>query len=225
MDITVVGRAKASVKPERATLHLTAGFETADKNEALTRTTALVGKLQAHIQSLEGAGASPITWQAVLPIQTWSQRPYSPAGTLLPARHLAQSRIKVKFRDFEVLSQFAAQVGGLAGVEMEQVEWALTEVSATALSAQVLKQAVEDAKARAVVMAQAAGAQGVTPLEIADPGLLSQVTAAGGAHGTPYGSTRVFAENLPVGNDMTGIDLAPEDVVIEASVHVRYTTT
>lgn len=228
MDITVVGHARGSVKPERATLHLLAGFESGDKSDALTRTTTLVGKLQAQISALEGAGVSPITWHAVLPVQTRAYRPYSDKGAVLPQRHLAESRLKVKFRDFEALSQFAAQVGGAAGVTLQYVEWALTEVSRTYLRAQVLTQAVEDAKTRATAIAKAAGAQGVTPLEIADPGLLSNVTSSGpvGAHvqaaamrGGPVGFSGKVA------GDEQGIDLAPEDVVIEAEVHARYTTT
>lgn len=227
MDITVVGHARASVKPERATLHLGAGFESGDKGDALTRTTTLVGKLQAQIAALEGAGVSPITWHAVLPVQTRSYRPYSDKGAVLPQRHAAESRLRVKFRDFEALSQFAAQVGGSAGVTLQYVEWALTEASQGHLRAQVLTQAVEEAKTRATAIAKAAGAHGVVPLEIADPGLLSGVSGTG-----PTGQARSvsarqglasFAGGAP--QDQQGIDLAPEDVVIEAEVHARYTTT
>ena len=228
MDITVVGHAKASIKPERATLHLAAGFESGDKGDALARATALVGKLQAHILALEGAGMSPITWYAVLPVQTRSFRPYSDKGAVLPQRHVASSQLKVKFRDFEALSQFAAQVGATAGVTLQHVDWALTEASQTYLSGQVLAQAVGDATARATTIAKAAGASAVAPLEIADPGLLSGVPAGGAVGGPTYGaSARAMAAAgfEAAGPGESGIDLAPEDVVIEASVHARFVTT
>lgn len=228
MDITVVGHASMSVTPERATLHLLALFESGDKNDALSRATVLVGNLQAHIQAMEGAGVSPITWYAVLPVQTRSYRPFSDKGTVLPARHAAESRLKVKFRDFEALSEFAAQVGGMAGVSLQYVEWALTEVSRTFLAAQVLAHAVEDAKARATAIAKAAGAAGVSPLEIADPGLLSGVVGSPG-HVTMKAAAARPAMAPPFSGgpvaEAFGIDLVPEDVVVEAQVHARYTTT
>ncbi|MCA0436229.1 MAG: SIMPL domain-containing protein [Austwickia sp.] len=226
MDITVVGHARASVKPERATLHLVAGIESGDKGDALTRTTALVGKLQAHIQAMEGAGMSPITWYAVLPVQTRSFRPYSDKGAVLPQRHVAESVVKIKFRDFEALSQFATQVGGTAGVSLRYVEWALTEASRTHLAGQVLKMAVADAKSRATAIATAAGANGVSPLEIADPGLLSGVSGAGASGPRQVMSARAGGAGASGKSaDEQGIDLAPEDVVITAEVHARYTTT
>lgn len=226
MDITVVGHARASLKPERATLHVVAGFESGDKSDALTRTTALVGKLQAHIQAMEGVGVSPITWYAVLPVQTRSYRPYSDKGAVLPQRHVVESRIKVKFRDFDALSQFAAQVGGSPGVGLRDVEWTLTEANRTYVQGQVLAQAVADAQARATAIAKAAGVGAVTPLEIADPGLLSGVRGSGPTHYAQAAAMRGgggFAGKA-VGDEQ-GIDLAPEDVVIEAEVHARYTAT
>lgn len=223
MDITVVGRKRASVPPERATLRLVAGFESGDKGDCLNRTTSLVGKLSAHIQALEGAGVSPITWYAVQPITTRSWRPYSDAGAVLPLRHAASAVVKVTFRDFHALAQFAHQVGGSAGVSLEHVEWSLAEATRDQLVGEVLGQAVADAADRALTIARATGATAVRPLEVADPGLLSGVAPGGPGRGEGAGMARAFAAVAPGPGE--GIDLAPEDVVVEAEVHARFATT
>ncbi|MBW3085605.1 hypothetical protein KEM60_01807 [Austwickia sp. TVS 96-490-7B] len=224
MEITVVGYKRASVPAERATVHLMAGFESGDKSEAMTRATSLVGKLTAHIQVLEGAGSSPITWYAVLPMETRSWRPHSDSGAILPLRHQVSAEVKVKFRDFAALAHFVQQVGGTAGVTLHHVEWTLTEVTQERLRQQLLAQAVAEATSRAVTLATAAGAAEVVPLEIADPGLLSGV---GGAMttlsvgGTSWRGAHL-SDSSPSGE---GVRVLPEDIVLEAEVHARFGAT
>lgn len=226
MEITVVGHKRVSIRPERGTLHLRAGFESADKDEALSRTTDLVGTLSRRFQTWHAAPEAPITWYAVLPITTGSWRPHSQAGAVLPLRHLAAAAIRVKFRDFAALAQFGQQFGGSSGITMEHVEWALTEATRENLAAEVLGRAVEDARARALVLARAAGARDVQPAAIADPGLLSGIGDGPlGGPGFHSGVAMRGALAHPQGGSSEGIDLAPEDVVVEASVHVRFLAT
>ena len=72
MDITVVGTARASLAPERGTLHLTLGHEGGDKAQVLQATTALVQSFGAYVDELKSAQPSPTTWSAILPVRTRS---------------------------------------------------------------------------------------------------------------------------------------------------------
>ena len=219
MEITVSGTGRSSLRPERATLHLTAGFESGDKAEAMSEATRVVNELSADLRRLKELDPSPTTWSAVLPIGTRSWRPWSDQGAILPMRHAASARIMVKFRDFPTLAGFADHWGGRPGVTLGHIEWTLTEARQKETERSVLAQAVEVARERAQVLATAAGAGEVRCLEVSDPGMLGHRT-----EGEPMmlaASRSAYAKDAGGGGE--GIEIAPEDVDIEATVHARFT--
>ena len=217
MDITVVGAHRFAATPERATLSLSAGFESEAKEEAMQMTTRLVTDLHGELQALTATKPSPITWFAVMPIQTRSWRPYHDKGKILPTRYGAAASLSVKFRDFKALMYLASDLGGRPGVTLNGVVWTLTEVTKAKVEAKVLAGAVKRAHERASVMATAAGASSIVAVEIADPGLLRDVVSTGesGYHGVVTRATGAGSE---------GIQLVPEDIEVSATVHVRFQT-
>ena len=219
MEITVSGTGRSSLRPERATLHLTAGFESGDKAEAMSEATRVVNELSADLRRLKELDPSPTTWSAVLPIGTRSWRPWSDQGAILPMRHAASARLMVKFRDFPTLAGFADHWGGRPGVTLGHIEWTLTEARQKETERSVLAQAVEVARERAQVLATAAGAGEVRCLEVSDPGMLGHRT-----EGEPMmlaASRSAYAKDAGGGGE--GIEIAPEDVDVEATVHARFT--
>lgn len=219
MEITVSGTGRSSLRPERATMHLTAGFESGDKAEAMSEATRVVNELSADLRRLKELDPSPTTWSAVLPIGTRSWRPWSDQGAILPMRHAASARLMVKFRDFPTLAGFADHWGGRPGVTLGHIEWTLTEARQKETERSVLAQAVEVARERAQVLATAAGAGEVRCLEVSDPGMLGHRT-----EGEPMmlaASRSAYAKDAGGGGE--GIEIAPEDVDIEATVHARFT--
>ena len=220
MDITVIGTGRAALPPERATIHLTAGFEGADKAQVVRRTTDLVNALSAELTRLREHESRPTTWSAVLPIGTRSWRPWSDKGTVLPMRYAASSRVQVKFRDFRALSGFADAWGGLEGVTLGHVEWTLTEATRKETDERVRAEAVVDARERAQVYATAAGGGVVRCVQIADPGLLSDGQAdAPQVHAM---SLRGAYKAMDAGGGEGGIEIAPEDVETTAVVNARF---
>lgn len=216
MDITVAGTYRFAAKPERATLHLSAGFESDAKDEAMRSTTSLVNALHEELVAMKAADPSPITWFSVLPIRTRAWRPYNDKGKVVPMRYAATASLRVKFRDFQALAKLAGTLGGRPGVTLERVEWALTEITRAKAEAQVVAGAVKRARERAVVMAKAAGAAEVVAVEIADPGLMRDVVS------TTDGGYGVVAERSASSGNPDDIQLVPEDVVISATVHARF---
>jgi uncharacterized protein YggE len=218
MELTVVGTARASLAPERATLHLTLGHEGGDKAEVLRATTALVQSFAAYVDELRSADPSPTTWSVIQPIRTRSWRPWSDKGQVLPLRHAASSGVQVKYRDFRALAASVDAWGALAGVSVDRVEWALTEATRTAQEAEVLRRAVADARTRALTMARAAGYDDVRWVELADPGLLQ----SGGRDvgGGPVAAASYRAAKAESGG---GAEVAPEDIAWQVEVHARFT--
>lgn len=223
MEITVIGTGRAAQAPERATIRLTVGFEGGDKDEVLTRTTQLVQAIHAEIARLKDHPSRPTTWSAVLPIGTRSWRPWSDKGTVLPVRYAASSRIRIKFRDFRALSGFADAWGRLDGVTLEGVDWSLTESVRQEAEHRVRVSAVEDARERAQAYATAAGGGDVRCVQVADPGLLQgqQQGVDMMVGGGPMAFRSASAKQDGAGE---GIEIAPEDIELAASVHARFTT-
>lgn len=217
MDITVVGTARASLAPERGTLHLTLGHEGGDKAQVLQATTALVQSFSAYVDELKHAQPSPTTWSAILPVRTRSWRPWSDKGQVLPLRHAASAEVQVKYRDFRALAATVDAWGAISGVTVNHVEWALTEATRTTQEAEVLRRAVADAQSRAQAMATAAGQGEVRWVELADPGLLQ-----GGARPTAGGDVAVAAMRAGKAEAGGGTDVAPEDIAWQVQVHARF---
>ena len=125
----------------------------------------------------------------------------------------------VKFRDFPTLAGFADHWGGRPGVTLGHIEWTLTEARQKETERSVLAQAVEVAREQAQVLATAAGAGEVRCLEVSDPGMLGHRT-----EGEPMmlaASRSAYAKDAGGGGE--GIEIAPEDVDVEATVHARFT--
>lgn len=217
MHITVVGHARASFPPERATLRMRLGVEGSDKHAAMDHTTTLVQAFTAAVEQMKELTPSPTTWSAVAPIGTRSWRPWS-EGASLPVRHAAECIVQLTFRDFQALARFIDQWGGRNGVSIDSVAWSLTEPRREAEDERVLTQAVLQAHARATTMAHAAGEPGVRFLELADRGLLD-----GGAPEDVFPLHAVSLRAGGAGED-EGITIAPEDVHLDVTVHARFTT-
>lgn len=217
MQITVQGRATASFTPERATVHLTIGFDGSDKQRVLAEATALANEFGAAVEQLRAQPDSPITWSALLPVGTRSWRPYSDQGKVLPLRHSASCQAKVKFRDFQALSRFVDAWGGRDGIAIGYVEWTLTEARRVREEDATLARAVEEARRRAQTMATAAGAGEVTFVELSDPGLLG----GGRESQQAYSAMAMRGKAMDSGGG-EGVSLMPEDVELEANVQARF---
>lgn len=221
LEITVTGTGKVSLPPERATVHLSVGFETPNQQEALDRTTATLHEVVRHIDYLKGMTPSPTTWSSVGAIGTRSWRPFQTKGVTPPPMYAAKADVQVKFRDQGALAYFVDTWAGQPGVTVRYVEWALTEQVRLDSEADALGRAVAKATERARVIAKAGGFSDVRLVEVADPGLLSGMrTAQGGSSGVYAMSARSGA---PAGSSEQGpVEITPEDIDIQSTVHGRF---
>ena len=171
MEISVQGTHEETVRPEIGRLHAVARAEASGKAEVLRTATEVVHLLQSEFKRLQQAGA--VTEIVVRPISTSSWRPVA-RGRQQPAIYRAQASLLADFTDFAALADLAAQFGDTEGLELNWVEWRLTESTRRDLENTCLTRAVEQARDRALVMARAAGAGEVTFVQLADPGLLGE---------------------------------------------------
>lgn len=209
MHITVQGAHRVRVRPDLADLRLTALAESGTRERAIAEATRTANALADSLAALSG-----VVRHTVDPIRVSSWYPTDQNGRRLAERVSAQVGLGATFTDFEQLADFTARAGSLAGVQLGGVAWSVTPETRDRLEAEVLAEAIDRARRRALAMAHADGGGEVEILDISDPGLL------GGGGDAPVAREAMFrAKGMA---DVGGVDVVPEDVEVAEVVHVRF---
>ena len=125
------------------------------------------------------------------------------------------------FTDFAVLSFWAGEVVEREGVQLGWIEWQLTPETRASTERAVASGAVGVAVERANAYAGALGLAAVTPLEIADLGLLTRNVSPAAPQ-----QERMLVAKASFAADSSGgapaVQLQPEDIVVTAAVEARF---
>ena len=217
--ITVRGEHEARIAPERAVAHLTIRAEGAERGAVVERMAAFSEPVRDDLASRTSAG-TVVEWTSQR-VSVWSERPWSPDGRRLAPVHYATVDFSATFTDFAVLSFWAGEVVEREGVQLGWIEWQLTPETRAAMERDVAAGAVGVAVARANAYAGAIGLSTVTPLEIADLGLLTRNDSPAAPR-----QERMLMAKASFAADAGGaaptVQLQPEDIVLTAAVEARF---
>lgn len=216
--ITVRGRFEAKHPAERATVHLSLGFEGPARDTVVSATTSRQRQVVAEITAMHDPAAGPVTWWTSDQLTTWSERPWNKDGKQLPLVHHSAVALRVKFSDFSRLGSWITDLSTRDGVTVKGIDWALTESRRLALAADARKRAVQDAKAKASDFVTALGLTTFSALAVADPGMLAEGLMFRGEEAVAY--TRASA----TGTDGAAL-LTPEDITVSAAVDARFSAS
>jgi hypothetical protein len=188
-----------------------------------TRVARDLDVVQKSVAELEKGDDAAVTWWSAERLRTWSTRPWNQDGEQLPLMHHASVGIEVKFRDFAALSAWVGEhVTSTEGFHVTNIRWALTAKRRDELIRQVRERAVHDAIERAQLYADALGLGKISPIAIADAGMLV-------ANLRPYGrdgqAHTVVRAGLGQAGHGSGVELVPEDIEVTASVDARFMVT
>ncbi len=215
--ITVQGSFTAWYPAERATARLTVSFDGAEREAVLASATRSVQTVTDSITALHDPDAGPVTWFSSDRIRVWAERPWNNEGKQLAPVHHAAIGVTAKFRDFDALADWLSEVANVPGVQVEGVEWALTDSQRTSVTSEVRSRAVKDAADKARVFAQAIGLAQVTAVAIADPGMLGVQGI-----GPSPAPMMMRAAAFKGGGDAAPLAFTPEDIEVSASVDARF---
>ena len=218
--ITVQGRHTAYHPAERASIRVGVQADGPKRDPVFGAVATSADKVRTLIDALHSADDGPITWWSSDGVQVWGDRPWNQDGKQLPLVFHARISFTAKFRDFAQLAGFVEQVAGIDGVAIDQLEWALTQSSKVAATAEVRSRAVKDAVAKASVYAQSIGLGTVRATALADPGMLGdQVGASGGAMEFASSTRSRMAHSDAATPELS---LKPEDIEVSAVVDARF---
>jgi hypothetical protein len=216
-EITVRRAFSAFEPPERGTVHASIAYEGPAMEPVYDHVARDLEAVKTSVARLKNGDQGPVTWWSAEQLRTWSNRPWNKDGTQLPLVHHASVGVEVRFRDFAALSRWVGEhVANTEGFRISHVEWALTSKRRNDLAQKAQTRAVRDAATRAQQYADALGLGRVTPIAIADAGMLGVGLHPDGGHGAAYLAGVTASGGGP------DVELVPEDIEVSAAVDVRF---
>jgi len=216
--ITVRGEHEARLAPEEGVARLSARAEGPERAVVVDEVATRSAPLRDGLSAREVAGAVR-EWSSQR-VSVWANRPWNSDGTQLPLVHYAAVEFTATFTDFAALAEWLTDTAAVDGVQIDGVHWRLSAATARSAEAEVAASAVRVAVERATAYAAAIDRSTVTPLEIADLGLLTPPSAPGG-HEVMRMAKASFASDA-LGGDGGALALQPEDIVVTAAVEARF---
>ncbi|EEH35703.1 hypothetical protein PAAG_00026 [Paracoccidioides lutzii Pb01] len=226
LEINVPGECHLNRTAERAFLTVRVSTESPKQEEAAENATNTVNSLHQLFRELspktESGGATPeaaVTLFTIGSISTSSAIPLDDKGkTTGPRKYSAYATISAIFRDFAKLSMVISQLFMMPFVEVERIDWRLTEETIQVLAKEAQKKALLDAIEKAAVYAEVVGRE-VFLVEINDEGGYSSTGR------TKQTNTRNLTRGGQGGGGMDSIDLEPQEIVLSSSIKTVFATT
>lgn len=214
VTVTVRGEHEARVPPERATVRVVVRADGPDRATVIAEAARIAEPVRSTIAARSETGVI-VDWTSTR-LTLRAERPWNNEGRRLAPVHYASVDFTATFAEASELSLWVSEISEWDGVEVGGVDWHLTAETRTRLEREVAAQAVTVAVTRAETYARALNLSHVTPLEIADVGLLAPGQAE---HGAPLMKARGLAFAADAAPAM---DYEPGEIVVAATVEARF---
>lgn len=231
LKIRVKGESSITRPAEQGVLRLNivsegSELETVSK-DAISRTNELRGLLKTLSTRIDnGTGAAEVAVPKIAStfLRTTNHTPHDKDNLPLPKVYQASMSLSVVFSDISQLSQVVGRLVNYSNVEINSIDWSLSEASQKALRSQMRREAIRDAVSKANDIAGEVGRK-VYPVEIMDEGESAVMqhqpakrslfgSASGGLFGGGGpGNPPKFSETL---------DLSPPDIQVTSLMHVEF---
>lgn len=214
VTITVRGENEARIAPERATIHVTVRAEGAERSSVVDLVMRLAEPVRTSITDRKDSG-TVVEWTSKR-LAVRAERPWNNAGKRLAPVYYGSISLTATFAEASELSIWVSEVSAWDGVEIGWVDWQLTPETRARVEREVAAEAVGVAVARAQAYAGALGLKEVTPLEIADVGLIARAEAA-----APQGM-KMRGAAFAAADSSASMEYEPEEIVVAATVEARF---
>lgn len=212
VTITVRGSHETRIAPELGVAHVSAVAEGPERGPVVELLAAIAQPVRDDLTARK-AGGNIVDWSSER-VTVWAERPWNSEGRQLAPVHHGRVDLTATFDDTMALSDWLNGLAAREGVQIGTVDWQLSPATRSRVERETATAAVSVALARAEAYASAIGRAEVTPIEIADLGLLS--SGAGHAEGAPMMRMAAMAASD------SAVEFRPDDIVITASVEARF---
>ena len=217
LNITVKGSSSLYIPPEQAVLSLYVKSEGASQDTVSQEVTSTANQLQQSLNELKTASPAPITTFSTSSLRTGSEVPWDRDGNPRERVYYGQISLDVTFCDLSRLGELVGRLSAQKHVEINNIDWRLTDQTTKANGSKARKLAMQDATEKARDYAEFLGRE-VQPVEVTD----SEV--GGGLFGGGYkrAMAPMAALGAGGGEQHEDLDLTPQDVEVNSSVQVNF---
>jgi uncharacterized protein YggE len=218
LTIIVTGKSSVTHTPERGTIRFSVKGNGTQQDQVASLVASLSTSLQNWFKSTFHSWSDdhpdpPLTKFSSTSIRTWTKstdKHDQPVQNL----HHASISFKAVFRDFTKLNQAIEELLVYPKVEIDGLDWSLTDETGRQLASNARKLALRDAIQQADDYSEVLGRQ-VSVVEITDHGM------------SPYRATHRDLMMAPSfgghpGEDPAPLDLTPQDIDVESQVNVTF---
>ncbi|CAG8895837.1 unnamed protein product [Penicillium egyptiacum] len=191
LKIVLDGTSSITRQPERAALRfiVKANGKTRESvSKEVTETSNEINRLFKDLAPKTETGetiqGSPVTSFSSTSLRTWSEVPSDKSGKPLPTKYHATLSLNALFQDFTKLSEVVGKLFSYPNIEIQFLDWCLTEATQNALSSESREEAMRDAVRKANDYARVIGRE-VVAVEIREPAGGLQFGMNGGRY-NPY---------------------------------------
>ena len=213
VNISVRGEHQVEVPAELGIVYLAVSTSGPERPAVVERAVALSDPLRADLSARKQAGQLQ-EWVSQQ-VEIRSERPWNDGRYLAPV-HYATINFTVTFHDAGELSMWVSEIAERDGIQVGHIAWELSAQTKQRVERETATAAVKVAVERATAYANAIGKKEITPLQIADVGLLSN---------TQVQPRAMFAQGkMAMASDagQASLDLHPQDIIISAAVEARF---
>lgn len=214
ITITVRGSAWAEHAPERASVAVTISTRGPERTPVSEEATTALSAVRVLLEGRHDPARGPVTRWSMDALTVTSDRQWV-RDDEHEIVHRARVSGVIEVSDLLALAPLLDELTAISSLNVDGVDWSLTESRLLEATETVRLEAVADALGKATSYAAALGHSDVIAVAIADPGMLGV-----GGGGSPR-MERAMA--LSVGGGAPSFELRPEPIVVEASVDARFT--
>lgn len=215
--ITVRGHHETRVAPERGIAHVTAAVDGPERGPVVERLAAVAAPLREDLTARASAG-SVAEWHSQR-VAVWAERPWNQDGRQLDPVHHASVQLTATFTDTIALSDWLNAIADVEGVQIGHISWELSPETRARVERETATVAVAAAVERATAYAQAIGHATLTPVEIADLGLLTDGDAGPRPEAMRLAKASFMADGT---GSAPAVELQPDDIIVSAAVEARF---
>ncbi|KAF9249970.1 hypothetical protein DTO006G1_5931 [Penicillium roqueforti] len=215
LKILVTGKSSVTHAPELGTLRFSVKGNGSEQDKVAKEVSSLSTNLQTWIKSAfpsaDNEPDAPMTKFSSTSIRTWTKstgRHDQP----LPNPYHASISFKAVFRDFAELNHAIEELLVYPKVEIDSLDWGLTDETGRRLASDARKLALRDAIQQAADYSEVLGCS-VSVVEISDQ------------QASPYRTRHLLGacnSTTPFGDDSPALDLTPQDIDVESEISVTF---
>ncbi|KAK4980876.1 hypothetical protein LTR66_002910 [Elasticomyces elasticus] len=226
VNITVNGNAMLSHPAERALLDVYVSAEDSTEESVTEEVTSTASRIQDGLRVLspkdeteEAKAKAAISHWSMKSFRSSSFVPYDSNGRNQTRRYTARADFEISFRDFKVLSYYPTELAKIPHVQVNGVQWILTDATKRSLQSELRKMAARDALVRARDYAEALGLGNVRLLELSE-GALSSLDG-----GEEPQQMQLAAGFGAPGNDRSELSFQAKEVQATAQVSAKFSAS